>query len=262
MTSFEQYTPRNISALDALAAAKRTADQILRSNPLTNAVISHGLMKWIGNHVDVNGDKINFLWIGDFFPADTTMGGIPQKGIVMWRDDSTGSAVNDGRLAFALYDHDPGGGGLGLRQTIHMDSLDGKAILSESRLGGQQFPHLNIPMGFSGTDTGKWATADSASFFTLLEGFGHCVGTQLYARFWSQTQSTAAGEFRVTVTWSGGTITGTVFSQAVNTVTFREDTLDVSAARGEMLQVKVEGRRASGTGTVAAAPISFRNFTP
>lgn len=261
MTSFEQYTPREISALDALAAAKRIADQIIRNNPLTNAVVSRGLMQWRGNHVDIDGDKVNFLWIGDFFPADPTMGGIPQKGIVMWRDDSTASSVDAGRIAFALYDHDPGGGGLGLRQTIHLDSLDGKHLLSESRKGGQEFPHMNVPMGATGSDTGKWASTDSTSFATVLEGFTHAVGNQLYARFWTQTQSTAAGEFRVTVTWSGGTITGTLFTQAVNTVTFREDTLDVTAARGEMLQVKVEARRSSGTGSVAAAPISFRNFT-
>lgn len=261
MTTPEQYTPRNYSELDYIAAAKRTADAILRTNPLTNAVVSRGLMRWIGNHVDINGDKINFLWIGDFFPADTTMGGIPQKGIVMWRDDSTGTSVNDGRQAFALYDHDPGGGGLGLRQTIHWSSLDGKNLWSEARAGGQDFPHMNVPMCATGSDTGKWAATDSTSFATILEGYSHAVGNSLYARFWSQTQSTAAAEFRVTVTYSGGTIVGTLFSQAVNTVALREDTIDVAAARGEMLQIKVEGRRSSGTGSVGAAPISFRNFS-
>lgn len=261
MTSPEQYTPRDYSELDYIAAAKRVADAILRTNPLTNAVVSRGLMRWVGNHVDIDGDKINFLWIGDFLPADTTMGGIPQKGIVMWRDDSTGVGVNAGRQAFALYDHDPGGGGLGLRQTIHWDSLDGKNLWRESRLGGQEFPHMNIPMGIAGTDTGKWPAVDSTTFFALLEGFTHVVGNTLYARFWTQTQSTAAGEFRVTVGYSGGTIVGTVFPQAANFTVFREDTINIAAARGEMIQVKVEGRRTSGTGTVGAAPVSFRNFS-
>lgn len=261
MTSAEQYTPRNYSELDYVAAAKRTADAILRSNPLTNAVVSRGLMRWIGNHVDANGNKVNFLWIGDFVPADTTMGGISQRGVAMWRDDSTSVEVNQGRLAFALYDHAPGDGGLGLRQTIHVRSLDGKDLLNEARNGGQSFPRMPIPMGATGLPA-NWITTQNAAFHTLSEGQCSVVGKHVMARYWTGCTADATGEFQVVVEWAGGgTASGPVHAVAASTTPVFEDYIDVSAARGQTITVKIQGHRTSGAGTCYTAPIAFANFT-
>lgn len=262
MSSPEQYTPRTPTALDVVKDAKRTADAILRSNPLTNAVVSEGLLRFVGNHVDVNGDKINFLWIGEFTPPDTTLGK-PQRGIVMWRDDSAGAAVNDGVLAFALYDHDPGGDSLGLRQTMHFNSVDNKALMLEARHGGFSFPRTNITMyEGSGTNRNRWPSITSTSFVTVFEGFVSCVGNNVYARYWVGTPAGTTAEFRVTASWGSGSATGATHSQGSATFGLEEYTLDVTGARGDAaMQVKVEGRVASGAGPVDFAPVSFVNYT-
>lgn len=263
MSSPEQYTPRDLTALDWLLAAKRTADSIVSSNPLTNAVISRGLMRWTGNHLDVNGEPINFLWIGEFLPADTTMGGIPQRGIAMWRDDSAGAAYNDGVLAFALYDHTPGEGGLGLRQTLHVRSVDNNQLYTEARHGGLQFPHAMIPMyEGSGTDRARWPSITSTSFVDVLEGYVSCTGNHVYGRYWVGTPAGVTAEFRMTASWSGGSTSSPIHTQPGATFGLREDTIDVTGARGQAgLQIKIQARVASGAGSIEIAPIRFENFT-
>jgi hypothetical protein len=257
MTSVEQYTPRDLTALDVIGAAKRTADGILRSNPLTNAVVSHGLMRWTGNHVQGAGpNKIDFLWIGEFFPADTTMGGIPQRGISMVRDDSTG-----GQSAFALYDHDPGGDGLGLRQTIHWGGLDAKRLYSEARHGGQQWPQSDIYMGSTPAIIDQWAKHGGGSFATLAEGRVSVVGNHVIARYWAATTDGAAGEWRVRIETPSGDIIGPVNTLGVNTNTAFEDQIDVSSQRGDTRVIRLEARYTNATGFVRAMPISFRCYT-
>lgn len=262
MTSPEQYTPRNYSELDWIAAAKRTADAILRSNPLTNAVITKGLTQWRGNHQDINGDKVEFMWIGDFLPADTTLGGIPQKGIVFRRDDSTASGVNDGRQAFALYDHDPGAGGLGLRQTIHWDSLDGDRLMAESREGGQKWPEHPIPMGPWGNDTTKWPGASAGTFTTLWLGYANIMGNNLVAEYTCVTEGTASGEYQVEILPNGGpNVIGPVHALGAASQATYKDTIDVSAMRGETRQVRLMGRVTGGAGRAAATAWSFRCYS-
>lgn len=257
MTSAEQYTPRNLSALDAIAAAKRTADAILRANPLTNAVVSRGLMRWTGNHVKTIGpDKIDFLWIGDFLPADSSLGGIPQKGISMWRDDSTGGAI-----AFALYDHNPGGDGLGLRQTLHMDGGDGKRLYTEARHHGLQWPQTDIYMGSTPQDITQWAKHGGGSFATLAEGRVSVVGNHVVARYWAASTDGAAGEWRVRIETPSGDIIGPVNTLGVNTNTAFEDQITVSSQRGDTRIIRLEARYTNGVGFVRAMPVSFRCYT-
>lgn len=262
MSSPEQYTPRNFSELDWIAAAKRTADAIVRSNPLTNAVITSGLTQWRGNHVDINGDKVEFLWIGDFLPPDTTLGGIPQKGIVFRRDDSTAAGVNDGMTAFALYDHDPGGGGLGLRQTIHWGSLDGDQLWSESRVGGQSWPEFPIPMGPWGTSTSLWPGTTSGSFDVLWQGWGNIVGRDLVAEYSGQGEAGAACEFQVKVFPNGGpSIDGPIHTLVAAGANYK-DTIDVTAVRGETRFIQLLGRVTNATGRASASVTSFRSYRP
>lgn len=265
MTSPEQYTPRSYSELDWIAAAKRTADAILRSNPLTNAVITKGLTQWRGNHVDINGDKVEYIWFGDFLPADSTMGGIPQKGVVFRRDDSTAASVDDGMLAFALYDHDPGGGGLGLRQTIHWGSLDGDRLMSESREGGQQWPQENIAMGPLPREKLDWVktpTVPDNAWWTLWEGRANILGNNVVARYWAATTNGAAGEFRLRVEGGGGDIIGPIRSLGVNTDFVFEDTVSVIADRGDTRTIRLEARTTNTTGFARMQCISARCYSP
>lgn len=263
-TPFEQYTPRDLSALDALAAARRTADAILRSNPLTNAIISSGRMSWVGNHTDIDGDKVNFVWLGEFTPTDPTMGGIPQRGSVFWRDDSTAATVQQGIIAWALYDHSPGAGGLGLRQTIHSYSVDNNQLINESRSGGLRFPRISIPMGpGGGASRTSWHQTTSGSFVTVAEGACSGIGRHVYARYWSHNEGGTSGEFQVTASWPGGSASGPVHSQGGGaSVSLREDTLFVPGCRGtDMMQVKIDARVTGGASFVAVAPLAVQNFT-
>jgi hypothetical protein len=264
VTAPEQYTPRNFSALDVVAAAKRTADAILRANPLLNATVTSGLMQWRGNHVDSLGRAINFIWLGDFSPNDPTMGNIPQKGIVFRRDDSTSSGNTDADYAFALYDHDPGGGGLGLRQTLHFFSGDRKRLMTESRQGGQQWPEENVWLGPLGTDKLVWPGTNSSSFQTIWEGRMNVLGKNLVARSWHTGPGGAATEWKVQVEYSNGTIfaTGPVHAYGVGVDGVEEDTIDVSAGRGETVTVRLMGRVTNGVGTARASVIAFRCFSP
>lgn len=263
MSSPEQYTPRSYSELDWIAAAKRTADAILRSNPLTNAVIGHGLMRWTGNHTDVNGDKVDYLWIGDFQPNDPTLGGIPQKGIVMRRDDSTASGVNDGRAAFLIYDHDPGGGGLGLRQTLHLWSLDGIQLFEESRQGGQSWPEFPIPMGPWGQDINLWPYTTGATFYTLWEGWANIVGRDLIAEYAGQGSAGCASEYKVLIWPNGGpAVEGPLHSYGPTGGAVIKDTIDVSSLRGQTRLVQLVGRVTNGVGRATATATSFRSYRP
>lgn len=263
MSSPEQYTPRDYSELDWISAAKRTADALLRANPLTNAVISKGLTQWRGNHTDVNGDKVEFVWIGDFLPADSTLGGIPQKGIVFRRDDSTAAGVNDGRLAFALYDENPGGGGLGLRQTIHWDSLDGNQLWNESREGGQRWPEFPIPMGPWGDSTLLWPGTDDPTFQIIWRGWGNLVGRDLVAEYGAQGEGGAATEFKVEIHPNGGPVVdGPVHVMGANVGNIFKDNIDVSAMRGQTREIRIAARVTNGVGRASASAFSFRSYRP
>ena len=260
MSSPVQYTPRNLSLIDAVSAAKRTADAILRNNPLINAIIPGGVMSWIGNYTYTSGDKIRFLYIGEFFPADVNLGGIPQKGFVLTRDDSR----QGNTYAFALYDHDPAGvhGGAGLRQTIHFNSGDGHGLWFEARAGGQEWPQVAIPMAPTGELVSAWSSTSQSSYYVLAESKFSVVGRELHARYWGAGVSGSAASFRVRVSNPVGTeIIGAVFSLVANSSNVTEETIDITAFRGQTVTVYLEGKIDSGAGRAHAAPITFLNYT-
>jgi hypothetical protein len=124
--------------MDNILYAQGLADQIMRNNPLVNAVVSRGLMKWYGNYQNPDGSPVNFLWIGEFLPSDPNLGNRPQKGFSLVRDDSThSSAIN-------LYDKSPG---TPLKQTLTLGSADGQPMMDESRnQGGWSFPRVFFPV--------------------------------------------------------------------------------------------------------------------
>lgn len=136
----QEYTPRSTNIVDAIAETKRITEAALRSNPLRNAIIDDGLMKWRGNYAGgLNGA---FLWIGEFFPRDGLLNK-PQRGFLLTRDDPKHARVlwvyDDQAEATNPIDKP-------LRQQMTMHDADDAPILRESRKGGVQFPWSHIPL--------------------------------------------------------------------------------------------------------------------
>lgn len=251
------YAPRDPDYVDNIRYTQRVVDQILRNNPLVDAVVSKGLIRWIGNYISGPGpDKINFLWIGEFFPADPNLGGIPQRGFSLVRDDSRG-----GRSAIAMYDANPGGGG-GLRQCLFIGSGDGKRLYDENRNGGWGWPESNVWMGALGSDTSKWPGTTSGTFDTLFEGRLNVVGNQVAYRFFAATTGGATANYRLRVEGTGGDVVGSTHSLGVNSSNVFDSTVDVSASRGNTVTIRWEAQRTNGVGIAASQCITTRCFTP
>ena len=256
MTTPDYYAPRAPSGLDVVAYAKRVADALHRNNPLTDAVVSRGLIKWVGNYTNSgNPDKINYLWVGEFLPADPNLGGVPQRGFSLVRDDSRG-----GVSAIAMYDSNPGAGG-GLRQQLFFTSGDGNRLADESRSGGWSWPEELVPLGPLGNDTLKWPGTQSATFDTLWEGRVNGLGRHLAYRIFAANDNGASGEFRVRVEAPGGDITGTTHVLGVNAQSILDATFPIVAARGVTCTIRLEARRTNAAGACRMTPITVRCYS-
>lgn len=254
MTSPSYYTPHSPTVLDTIGYTQRVVDAILRNNPLHNAGIEFGLMRWFGNYVDEDGSKRNFLWIGEFLPADTNLpGDPPQRGISMVRDDSRGTA------AFNLYDPFPGTGD-GLKQRLFFGGGDGHRLFDESRQGGWAFPHQNIPMGALDSDLSTWTSTDSATFDSIFEGRLSVTGRHIGYRVWNAGTAGAAGEFRLRVEGSV-TVLGPTHVIAAGANAVADEVVDVSALRGENVTIRWDARRTNAVGRARAAVIAMRNYS-
>lgn len=259
MTSPSYYTPRTPSALDTVGYTQRVVDAILRNNPLHNAAVDSGLMKWFGNYQDEEGDTINYLWIGEFFPADSNLpGSPPQKGISMIRDDSRG-----GMAAFALYDHAPATGD-GLRQTIHVGSGDSHRLYHEHRDGGVEWPRRNISMYARDSDLALWPGTDSASFSAIYEGQVSIIGHYIRFRMWDACTGGAVGRFRLRVQDHSGVnadIVSAIHDLPANANGVFDSEVNVSVLRGGNATVFWEAARTNGVGKARAVPIAINCFT-
>jgi hypothetical protein len=255
VTTPQQYAPQKPSILDNLGYTQRVVDAILRNNPLTGAVVGSGLMRWIGNYVDSGGiNKINFLWIGEFYPLDTSLG-VSQRGFSLVRDDSRG-----GKSAIALFDANPSGGG-GLRQTLFIHSGDDRRLASEHRDGGWSWPEENVAMAPLDSDSSKWPGLTAGAFAPLAEGRCNAVGRRLHYRIWCLTDGGASGEFRIRVGGTGGDVFSTTHVLGVNTNAVFDSSIDISASRGNTVAVFAEARRTNAVGTARMIPITIRCFT-
>lgn len=252
------FAPQNPDYLDNINYTQRVVDAILRNNPLTNAVISHGLMRWLGNYLSGGGpDLINFLWIGEFLPADTNLpGNPPQRGFSLVRDDSRG-----GRTAINVYDPTPSGGG-GLKQRIFFGGGDGQRLADEHRDGGWAWPEEQIAMGEYGSLGTAWVGVidTSPTWGIIAWGTFSVVGNAVGYTFVGFGDGTGA-EYRVRVAGSPDTVSAT---HSVGSGAFGQfsGTVDATGRRGVNTDVFLEGRRTSGAGTARATPISFRCYSP
>lgn len=256
MTSPSYYTPQNPSVLDTIGYTKRVVDQILRNNPLHNAAVAAGLMRWIGNYPSDGGDLINWLWLGEFLPADTNLpGSPPQKGFSLLRDDSRG-----GRSAINLYDPFPSTGD-GLKQRLGIGSGDGERLFDESRQGGWKFPEEGVPVYARDTDMATWTGTDSGSFTPIYEGRVSIVGRHLAYRVWNATTGGATGQFRLKVEYGSTVITGPVHSLPANSNGVVDNVVNVAALRGNTASIYWEVARTNASGKARASIISLRNFS-
>lgn len=254
MTTPSFYAPKPPSYLDTIGYTQRVVDSMLRNNPLHNAAVESGLMKWFGNYVDPGGDPRNYLWIGEFLPADTNLpGDPPQRGISMVRDDSRGTA------AFNLYDPVPSVGD-GLKQRLFFGGGDNEALFIESRQGGWRFPEAPVPMCPLDSDLLTWPGTDSASFGTLWEGRMSLTGRNMAYRVWNACTGGASGQFRLRIEGST-TILGPTHSLAVNTNAVVDTSIDVSACRGQTVAVHWDAVRTNASGKARSSVITMRNFT-
>lgn len=252
------YAPRQQSAIDNLRYAEQKVDELTRSNPLQSAVVTRGLIKWIGNYTNSgNPDKINFLWIGEFFPGDPNFGGAPQRGFSLVRDDSRG-----GVSALAMYDPQPNFAGTGLRQVLIMTSGDGQRLMEESRDGGRRWPEEPVPMYSIPESVAQWTDTTSASFATMFEGRVPVVGRTVAYRVWCLNEAATASEFRLRVQGGSGDIVGTTHTLAAGANDVFDAQLDVSSERGTSRIIRWEGRRTSGANKVRAVVIAMRCYTP
>ncbi|HJW36864.1 MAG TPA: hypothetical protein VJ769_09515 [Actinomycetes bacterium] len=254
----EGYAPRDPDYVDNIRYTERVVDQILRNNPLVNAVVSRGLARWIGNYISGPGpDKINFLWIGEFFPADTNLGpAVAQRGFSLVRDDSRG-----GRSAIAMFDPTPAGGG-GLKQCLFISSGDGRILFQESRDGGWNWPQDNVWMGALDASLLNWTQTPSGTFETIFEGRANIVGNRIFYRMFAATTNGATAEFRLRVEGFGGDVIGPTHSMGVNTSGVFDDSVDVSASRATTVTIRWEARRTNGVGEARTQCISVRCYTP
>lgn len=251
------YAPRQQSLIDNIKYAQDKVDQLSRSNPLQSAVVTRGLIKWIGNYTNSgNPDKVNFLWIGEFFPGDPNFGGAPQRGFSLVRDDSRG-----GVSALAMYDPNPNFGGSGLRQVLIMTSGDGQRLMEESRDGGQRWPELNIPMCPMPESLATWPDTSSASFATMFEGRVPVVGRRLQYRVWCVNDTGTSSEHRVRVEGGSGDIVGTTHTLGSGSSNVFMDSIDMTSERGSTRIVRWETRVTAGPNKARAVLIFMRCYT-
>jgi hypothetical protein len=254
---FNPYAPRDQSAVDVIAYARRAIDEMTRSNPLQNAVVSSGLIKWIGNYTnDSNPDKINFLWIGEFLPADPVMGK-PQRGFSLVRDDSRG-----GRSALAMFDPSPNAGGSGLRQVLIMTSGDNRRLFEESRDGGQRWPEAPVMLGAIGDSSQIWPGTGNAGFSILWEGRVNVVGNRLHYRVFCVNDAGTSSEHRLRVSLAGGDVVGTTHVLGSAAQDVFDSSVDISADRGTTVVVRWEARVTAGANKARASILTARCYTP
>ncbi|GAA3852086.1 MULTISPECIES: hypothetical protein [Amycolatopsis] len=161
----QQNTPRPSTIVDVIAETKRIVDAAARSNPLRNAIIDDGVVRWRGNYTDATtGDRSYYVRIGelDDVEQDPVLGK-PQRGFSIRRDDPSGS------IAFQVADWDanwrPGGP---LRQRVRMYDRNGKPIFEEGLNGGLAWPWTSVCLYSMSDTTRPYTIATTTTAWQLV----------------------------------------------------------------------------------------------
>jgi hypothetical protein len=258
----QEFTPRSTNIVDAIAETKRVTESALRSNPLRNAVVDDGLMKWRGNYAGGLGGA--YLWIGEFSPNDGVLGK-RQRGFALSRDDPKHARV--------LWVYDDQGEAANpinkpLRQQLTMHDADDAPILREARSGGVQWPWAAVPIypivedfyevGVFGGGTEFLPIIPAANCINganrgLFRGYGPMVGHMLkFFGFVVSTLNNPVVGVHLELVWNnpaGTTYTSSEISCAGGTTTNLFWDLDFAGQGliGYEVQVNVVGRLISGT---------------
>jgi hypothetical protein len=252
--TFPQFTPYPPSMVDNIAYAQQLVDQIMRNNPLINAVIPSGLMKWYGNYQNPDGSPVNFLWIGEFLPGDPNMGNKPQKGFSLVRDDGSHSS------AISMLDGNPA---TPLRQTLTLSSWDLQPLLRESRTsGGVNFPRQQIPMNKTDGFTANWPKTNTTSVFAICEGRLSGTGNTLHYKLWAASDSGVTGQVRVRVTDGSTTVVSPWGAVPSSGNVIFDSTMDITLLRGHLdANIFVEAQVLSGSGFVYCTPAAMSVYS-
>jgi hypothetical protein len=247
-----KYTPREATLVDAVAEAKRIADQQMRSNPLKDARVNSGLTKWTGNY---GGD---LAWIGEFYPADKNQfdqygNQKPQRGINFVRDDPQHN------IAFALYDPWPTVG-VPLRQRIYMYDADGKAFLKEGYSGGRAFPDAPIVLYQREVIDPNGITIGSD--VVVFSGEGNLIGSKVQmSAAWAAIAGTPTWSTYLRLTGGGVTInTATTSGSGGSNISW---TVDVKTIMNVSDYINVEWHmwKTGGTGGFTPRPYFCRMYS-
>jgi hypothetical protein len=246
-----KYAPRETNLVDAVAAAKRIADQIMRSNPLKDATIDGGLTRWTGNY----GGSL--VWIGEILPADQNQfdqyGHVkPQRGFVLQRDDPGQN------FAITMYDFDPHAG-VALNQRLQFFDVNGRRTWADAYNGGRAFPDAPVvlyqrevldPSGFGGT-----------SDTILYSGEGNCIGTRLsMAGAWAAPGGTPTYSMFLRVSGGGVTInTATTSGSGAGNIVWDVDIKTIFDA-STYINVEWHMWKTGGTGALLPRPYYCRMY--
>lgn len=246
------YMPRDTTLVDAVAETRRIADQLMRNNPLVDAVISQGLTKFQGNYGE------DFAWFGEFFPADRNLvddyGNVqPQRGISFVRDDPSHNQ------AFAMYDFDPRAGEP-LRQRVYMRDADGRPLMLEGFNGGRAFPDSAIVM--YQRESFESPTATWTSDRVVYSGEGDLTGTRV--DFSAAYTASAADTISSFLRLSGGGVTINTPTTALSNSQNIALTVDVStiAAVSNYINVEWHMWRSAGSNPFLPRVYRCRSYSP
>lgn len=242
------YAPTPPSDHEILADTRRIADQILRSNPMENALVKKGLTRWQGNY---GGE---FAWFGEFLPLDPNLNK-PQRGISFVRDDP------GQKSAFAMYDPNPQAG-RPLRQRIFMHDADGRRLLTEGDSGGLAYPYWPVMMFRA--DAGGYIETNQTTDRLIFTGRTANMGRHMEAQGFGTSFNNESGAVFMKVTAEGG---ATLFSETFTYTGVGGFNLavDMGASGGlrdaPILGVEIYCRKTGGPGNIIIQLRSVYNFS-
>lgn len=248
------FAPRESTIVDAVAESRRIADQLMRNNPMVDAVVSQGFTRFQGNY-----DDALFLLLGEFYPADQNLvddfgAPQPQRGFHLQRDDP------GHQQALSMYDFNPLAG-IPLRQRLYMRDADGEPLMLEGYNGGRAWPDSPIVMYQRESFENPAATWTSDR--SVFSGEGDLTGTlvDFSAAYTCTVGSDTISQY---LRLSGGGVTINTPTQSLvgsQNVTLTVDVKPIKVV-SEYINVEWHLWRAAGSGSFVPRMYRCRSRSP